>query len=75
MWPGMGWGWPWPLMMLVFWIAVIVGVIFLVRWVASSANRGRGSTSEESALDILNKRYAKGEINRDEYEKIKKDIS
>ncbi len=78
-WPGMmGWGWgmgwPWPLMMLVFWIAVIVGVVFIVRWFVLSANRGRGGASEESALDILKKRYAKGEINKDEYEKIKKDI-
>jgi putative membrane protein len=78
--PGMmGWGggmgWPWPIMMLIFWVAVIVGVVFLVRWLTSSANRGRGGASEESALDILKKRYAKGEISKDEYEKIKKDIS
>lgn len=79
-WPGMmgwgcGWGWPWPILMLVFWIAVIAGVVFAVRWLMLSANRGRGGTSEGSALDILKKRYAKGEINKDEYEKIKKDIS
>ena len=79
-WPGMmGWGcgmgWPWPILMLVFWIAVIAGVVFIMRWLMLSANRGRGGASEGSALDILNKRYAKGEINKDEYEKIKKDIS
>jgi putative membrane protein len=78
--PGMmGWGcgsgWPWPIMMFVFWIVVIVGVVFLVRWLVLSASKGRGPSQEESSLDILKKRYAKGEINKDEYEKIKKDIS
>jgi len=74
-WPGMmGWGggmgWPWP-MMFIFWIVVIAGIVYFVR--SASAGRGRGS-SVESALDILKKRYAKGEINKDEFEKIKKDI-
>jgi putative membrane protein len=80
MWPGMmgfgcGIGWPWPIMMFVFWIAVIVTVVFIVRRLALPANRGRGGASDESALDIIKKRYAKGEISREEYEKIKKDIS
>ena len=75
-WPGMmGWGcgmgWPWP-MIFIFWIVVIAGIVYFVR--SSFARKGRGS-SEESALDILKKRYARGEINKDEYEKIKKDIS
>jgi len=72
-WPGMmGWGcgmgWPWP-MMFIFWIVVIAGVVYFVR------SKGRCGSSGESALDILKKRYARGEINKDEYEKIKKDIS
>lgn len=71
---GCGMGWPWPIMKFAFWIAVIAGVVFFARWLTLSAKRRRGSAPEESALDILKKRHAKGEISKDEYEKIKKDI-
>jgi len=78
--PEMGWGygmgWIWTIIMLVFWIAVIVGIIFLIRWlVLSTGNRSPEAKSEDSALEILKKRYARGEINKEEYEKIKSDIS
>lgn len=74
-WPGMmGWGcgmgWPWP-MMFIFWIVVIAGIVYFVR----SGFKYRGGALDESALEILKKRYARGEINKDEYEKMKKDIS
>jgi putative membrane protein len=69
---GMGWfGW---IFMIVFWIAVIGGVVLLVRWIGLPTDKGRGPQSQESALDILKKRYAKGEISKEEYERIKKDI-
>ena len=71
---GQGMGWFFPIIMLSFWIAVIIGVIFLVRWVISSANKDHGYKSQESALDILKKRYARGEINKEEFEDIKKDL-
>ncbi len=72
---GYGMGWFWPIMVFAFWIVVVIGVVFLVRWLVLSTNKRTGAASEESALDILKKRYARGEINKDEYEKIKKDIS
>ncbi len=65
---GMGFGWVW---MLLFWALVIGGVVYLVKLIAGSTRReGR----HETALDILKKRYAKGEISKEEFEKLKDDI-
>ncbi len=71
---GYGMGWFGPIFMAVFWVAVIVGIIFLVRWAAVSGRFREQGKSEESALDILKKRYARGEITKDEFEEMKKDI-
>jgi len=67
---GMGFG---GLFMWIFWIALIV----LVVWATNSALGGRGgsrSGSEKTALQILQERYAKGEIDRDEFERKRKDL-
>lgn len=70
-WGGHGFG---GVFMVVFWILVVVGIIFLVRGFGSrSGASGRGE-STESALDILKRRYAKGEMNKSEFEEKKKDI-
>ena len=66
-------GWIGPIMMLVFWAVVIVALIFLVRWIAAST-QSRGK-AEESALEILKKRYARGEIDKEEFEAKKKDLT
>jgi putative membrane protein len=71
---GHGMGWFWPIIMMAFWIAVIVGIIFLIRWAVLSANKDRGYKPGESALDILKKRYARGEIKKEEFEEKKKDL-
>ena len=78
--PGMmGWGygmsWFWSIIMILFWIAAIVGVVLLVRWIVFSVDKGRGPQQQETAVDILKKRYARGEIAKEEYERMKKDIS
>ncbi len=61
-------GW---LPMLVFWILLIGGVIALIRYLGSSQGNGR---EEKSPLDILKERYARGEIDKKEFEQIKKEI-
>jgi putative membrane protein len=72
---GYGMGWGWSIVMMAFWIAVIVGIIFLIRWVVLSIDRKHVTKAEDSAIEILRRRYASGEINKEEYEKIKSDIS
>ncbi len=55
--------------MWLFWILVIVGLVFLVKWLVQ-----QGRKSESSALEILKKRYARGEINKEEFEQKKKGL-
>jgi len=55
-------------------ILLIVAVVLLIIWFSKQRARLAGQGGE-SALDILKKRYARGEINRDEFERMKKDIS
>ncbi len=66
---GNGMGWFGGIFMVLFWIVVIVGIVFLIRWLAQSTRGGA-----ESALEILKRRYAKGEINKKEFEQKKKDL-
>lgn len=60
--------------MLLLGVITIVGIVFLVRWVLDQTTTRQRGRAEDSALDILNKRYARGEINREEYEEKKKDL-
>jgi putative membrane protein len=72
---GYGMGWIGMIFMAAFWIAVIVGIVFLIRWlVVSTGSAGKRGKAEESALEILKKRYARGEIKKEEFEEKKKDL-
>jgi len=78
--PGMmrGHGWMWGLgmglgglVMLAFWGALIVGIVLLVR----SMGVGRSGLSHSTPLDVLKRRFAAGEITRDQYEQMRKDLN
>jgi putative membrane protein len=70
---GFGWGGLMGLGMVVFWGLVIWGIVLLVRGL-TSAGGGESSRQDTSALEIIKRRYAKGEINKEEYEEKKKDL-
>lgn len=60
------------IMMIAVWFLFVVFIVWMVREI-SGRNANTGSDSK--ALDILKERYVKGEINKEEFEAKKKDIS
>jgi putative membrane protein len=68
---GMGWGWIGlgVVHMALFWILVIVGIVALVKWLG-----GGPSDGASRALDILGERYAKGELTREQFEQMKREL-
>lgn len=73
MWHMDGWGYGamgvGMLFMLLFWVLVVLGIVALVKWLAGT----RRETSEHP-VDIVRARYAKGEITREQYEQLKRDL-
>ena len=69
---GMGWwmafGWVW---MVIFW----GGLIALTIWGIKKLTERSGSALKGTPLDVAKERYAKGEISREEYTQLKKDLS
>ena len=70
-----GWGGMWlmPLFGMAWFALMIVVIVLLVRWLGGG-NGGRG-VSARTARDILDERYARGEIDREEYVQRKNDIA
>ena len=64
------WGFGMMLMMLVFWGLIIVGLVLGIRWLVSQGHESRSDT----AMDILRQRYARGEIDKEEFEARRRDL-
>ena len=58
------------LMMLMFWALVITGLVLGIRWLARQGRR----EGPDRALDILRERYARGDINKEEFEARRRDL-
>lgn len=63
------------LMMLAFWVLLIVAVVLAVRWLMGTTGHAPGAPHTSSALHILEERYARGEIDCEEFEERKRQLS
>jgi putative membrane protein len=67
------WGWGGGLGMIVFWALIIVLIVVLVRGLGGGrAERGAPAPVANSALQILQERFARGEIDKTEFEERRK---
>jgi putative membrane protein len=73
-WGGMHYGYGYGYGGLIMWIVIIILVALAVYFFVKIGKGSLGVGSQESPLDILKKRYAKGEISKDDFERMKKDI-
>ena len=78
-WDGHMTPWAWTGMLL-FWALIVLGIVFLWRTLASGKTpRGGGDPGAQGdrtdrALEILRERYAKGEIDEEEYQRRRRDL-
>ena len=77
-----GWDWGWGhmmfggFMMVAFWSGIILLIVLAVRWLGSGPSHGAGlPPSGKRALDILQERFARGEIDKAEFEERKQSLS
>jgi len=62
------------LLMALFWIAVLAVIVLVVRD-ATGGPQHLSAAPVESASDVLKARYARGEIAREEYERMLRDLA
>lgn len=66
---GMGFG---GLGMVLFWVLVVVGVVYLVKLFSQGQALGH---NEGRAKEILRERYARGEINQEQFDRLKRELT
>jgi len=60
---------------LIFNLAIIVGIVILIVWAIKRFTNGSVSSGTQAPREILQARYARGEITRDQYQQILQDLS
>lgn len=69
-WGSWGFGFGHWIFWILSWGLIIFGVVALVRGISGNS----GGSSPKSALDILEERYARGEIDREEFERMRREL-
>jgi putative membrane protein len=69
---GMAW---WMLFGTLFELVVLVAVVFLVVHFVNTPRTDRTARSSDDPLDIAKRRYARGEISRDQFDELRRDLA
>jgi len=64
--------WGWGIFMMLFWLIVFVVIVYIVMRLIK--NHGTNSNTKTDPLDIAKERYAKGEITKEQFSEIKKEL-
>lgn len=63
------------IVMMIFWVLVLVGVVWGVVYLARNAGRSsQAAPRSESPFDVLKRRYAAGEINKEQFEEMQRTL-
>jgi putative membrane protein len=71
------WGIAMMILMMLFWLLILAGIIFFVWFLVESVRRAaaaHGAPAPEAPLHVLQKRYARGEITREQYQEMKREL-
>lgn len=60
--------------MLLFWGLIIFGIVMLARGFGGTSSAGEATVHGKTALDILAERYARGEIDKSEFQQRRSDL-
>lgn len=75
------WTWGWghvifgSIMMILFWGTIILLIVLAVRWLGGGSTSQSAGSGQKTALDILKERFARGEIDKTEFEERKHHLS
>jgi putative membrane protein len=73
-WPMMGFGGIGMIFGFIFLVAIVIGVILLIVWLVKRVGFNVTDRAGTHSLDILKERYAKGELSKEQYESMKKEL-
>ena len=73
-WPMMGFGGFGMIFGFIFFVAIVIGVILLIVWLVRRTGYNITDKTSTHSLEILKERYAKGELTKEQYDNMKKEL-
>ena len=73
-WPMMGFGGFGMIFGFIFFVLMVIGVILLIVWLVRRTGYNITDKTSTRSLEILKERYAKGELTKEQYENMKKEL-